>query len=216
MHPLDRGVMTLAAVAPEVASADIADWPLGRRNQALLETHIVTFGPQLQGWSVCSECDEKMEFEIDARVLLSEQQSVRTGRISFRDRVFRLPTSRDLAALQTEDDPNDAALALVQRCLSEGESVEQWRVEDTEPLGEAMAQADPMAEVRISFVCPKCENHSEETIDLVNFLWSEIEARAKRALWEVHAIASAYGWSEGEILSLSATRRANYMEMVHA
>jgi hypothetical protein len=31
---------------------------------------------------------------------------------------------------------------------------------------------------------------------------------------EIHAIASAYGWSEKEILALSDPRRAFYLEMV--
>jgi hypothetical protein len=34
-------------------------------------------------------------------------------------------------------------------------------------------------------------------------------------LWELHTLASAYGWSESESLALSDTRRAMYLEMVH-
>jgi hypothetical protein len=33
---------------------------------------------------------------------------------------------------------------------------------------------------------------------------------------DVHALASAYGWSEREILALSDTRRRLYLEMVSA
>jgi hypothetical protein len=77
-----------------------------------------------------------------------------------------------------------------------------------------MAQADPMAEIRVTVNCPACGNESEETLDIVTFLWAEIEGRAKRLLWEIHAIASAYGWTETEILALSDSRRALYVEMV--
>ncbi|HUD55174.1 MAG TPA: hypothetical protein VMR02_08095 [Terracidiphilus sp.] len=45
---------------------------------------------------------------------------------------------------------------------------------------------------------------------------TQIEARARRLLYEVHTLAAAYGWSEREILSLSAPRRALYLEMVRA
>jgi len=38
----------------------------------------------------------------------------------------------------------------------------------------------------------------------------------RRLLVEVHALASAYGWSEQEILSLSDARRRLYLEMVQA
>ncbi len=43
-----------------------------------------------------------------------------------------------------------------------------------------------------------------------------MEARAKRLLSEVHALASAYGWSEREILGLSVARREFYLGMVRA
>lgn len=42
----------------------------------------------------------------------------------------------------------------------------------------------------------------------------EISARARTLLVEVHQLASAYGWSEREILSLAPERRAPYLAMV--
>ena len=79
-----------------------------------------------------------------------------------------------------------------------------------------MALADPMAEIRLALNCVGCSNQWEETLDIASFLWTEIASRAKRLLREVHTIASAYGWTEGEILSLSEARRALYLEMVGA
>ena len=35
-------------------------------------------------------------------------------------------------------------------------------------------------------------------------------------LWEVHTLASAYGWCEAEILALSAVRGAGYLDMVQS
>ena len=45
-------------------------------------------------------------------------------------------------------------------------------------------------------------------------LWEEIEVRAHVLLGEVHRLASAYGWSEAQILALSPARRASYLAMV--
>ena len=50
--------------------------------------------------------------------------------------------------------------------------------------------------------------------DILSFFWGEIQICARRLLREVHALASAYGWTESEILSLSTTRRHAYLEMV--
>ena len=43
---------------------------------------------------------------------------------------------------------------------------------------------------------------------------SALDAWAKRVLEEVHTLASAYGWAQSEILSMSAARRRRYVAMV--
>jgi hypothetical protein len=45
-------------------------------------------------------------------------------------------------------------------------------------------------------------------------LWLEITARSQRLILEVHQLARTYGWTEAEILNLSAARRALYLKMV--
>jgi hypothetical protein len=79
-----------------------------------------------------------------------------------------------------------------------------------------MSLADPLAEIALSLDCPVCKNTCEEALDLPAFLWAEVEARARRILQEVHALALNYGWHESEILALSDTRRAMYLQMVQA
>ena len=79
-------------------------------------------------------------------------------------------------------------------------------------IGEAMASADPMAEIAFDFDCPGCGTAFREDLDLAAFLWKEIEVEAKRLLFEVHTLASAYGWREHEVLALSSARRAYYLE----
>ena len=41
-------------------------------------------------------------------------------------------------------------------------------------------------------------------------------SRAVQLLDEVHQLATAYGWTEAEILALSDTRRAAYLDRVTA
>ena len=74
--------------------------------------------------------------------------------------------------------------------------------EEIETIGERMAACDPLAEIRLNFDCPRCQASFEESLDLVSFLWAEIDSRARRLLASVHALASAYGWSEKEILAM--------------
>jgi hypothetical protein len=79
-----------------------------------------------------------------------------------------------------------------------------------------MAEADPQAEVRIALSCPGCSNQWSSVFDIVAFLWGEIEDWAQRLLLEVHALASAYGWSERDIVAMGPRRRRFYLEMVHS
>jgi hypothetical protein len=56
--------------------------------------------------------------------------------------------------------------------------------------------------------------HETTQLDTAALLWDEITARAGALLHEVHRLASAYGWSEAQILALSPARRARYLALV--
>jgi len=129
---------------------------------------------------------------------------------------FRLPTSRDLARAAREGDSRLAAIQLLESCRLEAGDKADWPDAELEEIGEALVSADPLAELRLRFDCVHCGHEWDESLDMVAFLWAEIEARAKRLLMEVHALAAVYGWTEKEILSLSARRRRLYLEMVTA
>ena len=215
MHPLDRGLLALSTALPEVTATSVADWPLGQRNRALLELYASAFGRGLQGWAECAKCGEKMEFELDTLQLAEPANSVGGDRVQWDGECYRLPTTRDLAEASREKTEEAATSALVRRCR-DGGADRALSAEEILSLGEALAAADPLAEVRVSLTCPVCESHAEETIDPVSFLWSQLEARARRVFWEIHHLATAYGWNEREILSLSPARRAQYLAMVQA
>ena len=87
---------------------------------------------------------------------------------------------------------------------------------DLEGIAATMAAADPLAEISVGFDCPICHSAREETLDLSDFFWTEIEWRARRLLSEVHALAIAYGWDEATILDMSDMRRTAYLRMVQS
>jgi hypothetical protein len=215
MHPLDQGALAIAAGFLETTDR-IADWPMGRRNRALAQLRCRWFAGTPRGWTSCPECAEKLEFELDARALAETAEPNPDATVEVRGWRFRLPTSRDLAALVRETDASSAVRGLLMRIgdggLGEGELSEQ----EMEAVGEQLAVADPLAEVRLSFVCPNCDSQFEESVDLPTFLWAELEAYVRRLLVDVHRLASAYGWSEAEILGMSSARRELYLDMVMA
>jgi hypothetical protein len=226
LQPLDRGLLAIHTAFPETRGENVADWPLGRRNRALVELRCSVFGSALQAWTACPQCGEKIELNMDSSAMI--RQSVPSAlefleTITVNGEKFRLPTSRDLARLaceeqQEEDSP--AAIRLLQACRIEEEKTEDsdqhWSEEQVEEIGEKMAEADPLAEILLSFRCPSCSTSSNGALDLPTFLWAEIEAVVRRLIVEIHILASAYGWTEREILSLSDARRRLYLEMVQS
>jgi len=81
---------------------------------------------------------------------------------------------------------------------------------------DALETLDPNADLALAVHCPDCGGASGAQLDAGILLWDEIDARARTLLAEVHALASAYGWSEGAILALDPARRASYLALVGA
>jgi hypothetical protein len=223
LHPLDRGLLAIHTAFPETRGETVADWPLGRRNRALVELRSSCFGPALQCWTACPQCGEKIELSMAADVIAPreehDQQPDQT--VTVNGEIFRLPTSRDLALVAREmahePDTGTAAAHLLRACrVAQEPAGKSWSEEELETIGESLAQADPLAEILLGFECPACLSTCSEALDLPTFLWAEIDALVRRLLLEVHTLASAYGWSEREILSLSDARRRLYLEMVQA
>jgi hypothetical protein len=218
-QPVDRALLTLGAAFPETPYDQLAQWRLGRRNRALAQWCCRWFGRTLRAWVTCVRCDEKLEFEIDGLAIgggAASDDEPAHQTIEVDGRTYRLPTSRDVAKAGGESDPRQAALRLVAQCRIEPDGIAEYSDEELERIGEAMAAADPMAETLLSLHCSNCGNEWQEPLDLVSFLWTEIEVRAKRLLLEVHVLARAYGWNETEVLSLSEFRRAHYLELAQS
>jgi hypothetical protein len=212
LHPLDRALLALAVAEPGEPYGALADWPLGRRNVALARLRRECFGSALTGWVACPRCGERLEFSFDAGMLL-EEGSDAAAQLSVDGRSFRPLTSRDLASVAAEIDERAAAHKLLRRCCAEESN---FTDEELEVLGERLAETDPTAETLLDFACAACGHRWREPLDIAAWLWAEIEARARRLLYDVHTLAAAYGWTEREILSLSEPRRAHYLELVQA
>jgi hypothetical protein len=168
----------------------------------------MTFGPEISGRSDCPECGKTMELSFNSSDFFSLTETGSPNEVlvegNGRELRFRLPTSVDLLAISSAEQ-------LLERCLLGGGD----RVTENlhAAVGEKMSGADPMADIHLALNCPNCQQAWNAPFDIVAFLWREISAAARRLLREVHMLASAYGWTETEILSLSPARRRAYLEL---
>jgi hypothetical protein len=85
-----------------------------------------------------------------------------------------------------------------------------------EALSRRMEELEPGASVGFNVTCPECAAQWTAPMDVGEVLWAELESRAERILLDVDVLARAYGWTEPEVLALSPTRRAAYLQLVGA
>ncbi len=212
LSPLDRGV--LAAQVAGVPASQAADLPLGERNRVLAQLYREHFGSALEGFTQCTECGEKLEFHFDVRQV-ADAPAREAGNLVVVGRwKFRLPTSRALALALNSGEEASAGQRLLVQCLEEPAGAVGWSEEEMAAIEEKLAEADSLAEILIAFKCPQCGADFEDALDLGSFLWSEIENSARQLFDDIHLLASAYGWTEDEVLRLSSMRREAYVRRI--
>lgn len=226
-NPVRRALTLLAVAWPEKSEEQWANVSIGERDGYLLRLRDEVFGCQLEATTVCPVCGERLQLSFSTQAIRAQapQPSSSDGRFRVEASGYevsaRLPTSADL--MEIADCPDGAGReVLLKRCLtalrSDGEVVDAAALPEqiVKTVIEQMAQADPQAEVQIALACPACSHSWSMVFDILSYVWSEIDDWAQRLLMEVHALASAYGWSERDIISMSARRRRLYLEMVGA
>jgi hypothetical protein len=221
--PLARPVAMLRAAGTVPAAADPAALPIGARDLELLSLREQAFGCDMTGVAACPDCSERVEIRFRTNDLRQpagsapDSLSLESGGYRVR---FHLPSSADLLSIEVVGDENEDGRRILERCVSEAtfDGAPVCAGDLPEPIQEAvataMAAADPQAEIELSLECPCCARHWTEILDIDTFFWTELQAWAARIVREIHQLASAYGWSEREILALPPLRRNTYLNLI--
>jgi hypothetical protein len=224
--PVDRALTLLSAASPETSRDELARLSIGRRDASLMTLREWIFGSQLVSVVVCPGCGQRPELNFnvsDVRVSSAPEWTTELAMaVSDYELQFRPPNSLDLAAVSGQPGVASHRQLLFERCLiaarrnGEPTTPDRLPAEVIDAVAKYLAQTDPQADVQLDISCPFCGERWQAAFDIVTFFWREIEAWAHRILREVDALASAYGWSEHDILALSPARRQFYLEMVGA
>lgn len=223
LHPIDRALTLLATVCPERGQEELAKLSIGQRDALLFAIRELTFGPHLEAFCECPSCGAELELSLNTADLLDGGQGPTDPELSLKsegfDIRFRPPNSLDLAA-SVNLGLAEGYKELLRRCVlqaSQGDTevaVESLPEAVTAVLASRMLESDPLSEVQLSLDCPACARSWSTLLDIGSFFWTELDWQARNLLREVDILARSYGWSEAEVLSLSARRRRRYIEMV--
>ncbi|GGJ08328.1 T4 family baseplate hub assembly chaperone [Streptomyces brasiliensis] len=218
--PAGRATLLHRTARPDLDPGALPRRPLGEREADLFALRRALFGERLQVRLECRACGADMEFDLDAGEFARSldgpgEHVVRLAEDGW-DVEFRLPAAADLAAAARAADPRAALLA---RCLVSAERDGTAVPADALPapvqrrIAEAVEAADPGADVALNVNCPECGAATRAELDIASYLWTELDAWARDVLLDVHLLATAYGWSEPEVLALSPLRRRYYLEL---
>lgn len=218
--PPARALLLLAAAHPATPPDAWPALSIGHRDMALLDLYAALFGPQLDAVADCPACGGRVEFAAPVAALRVDPGSGGAAELvagGYRLRL-RPPTSADLLALSDVASIAAAEALLLARCVSVeagGTETDQLPAPVIEAAVSALAELDPAADLRFDLLCPTCGHDWEPLFDVAAFLWAAIERWALLTLRDVHQLALAYGWGEGDVLALSPLRRQLYLEMAY-
>ncbi|MDB6084918.1 MAG: hypothetical protein JWN43_2799 [Gammaproteobacteria bacterium] len=216
-HALDRSALMCAWARPDLPVDAIADLPLGEITVILLRTRAACFGEQIRGHVDCEDCGQRLELTVSVGELLQPTAGSASREVSAAGIRCRVPCLRDLAAVASEGDVEHAARQMLARLLDNGgDDIPAMSEMTVREIEDALEKADPNADLAFEVRCDVCGHLGVAQLDAGELLWDEIDVRARGLLAEVHLLARAYGWTEREILGLSAKRRASYLSMVSA
>ncbi|MDQ1071891.1 T4 family baseplate hub assembly chaperone [Streptomyces canus] len=220
--PVGRALLLHRTARPDIDAGRLPSVPVGEREADLFALRRALFGERMQVRLACVACGEDMEFELDAGDLAgslggrSSAESVVRVQQDGWDVEFRLPGVADLTAVARSRDPREALLT---RCLvsavrdGAAATAGELPAPVQRRIAEAVEAADPGADLALNVACPECGQATRAELDIASYLWTELDAWARDVLLDVHLLATAYGWSEPEILALSPLRRRYYLEL---
>lgn len=223
-QPERWALLLLEAACPESPPEELERLSVGERDARLLSLREWAFGGGFTSLAACPACAEQLELSFAAEDVRAPPPSA-TGPfrlcVAEHELEFRLPDSLDLLAVSVQTDVDDARRELFERCVgvarSGGAEVSSTSLppEVVDAVSEEMDRLDPQGNVRLNVTCPRCGHGWHALFDICSYLRSELDSWARGLLWEVHLLATAYGWRESDTLALSPRRRRLYVQMVN-
>lgn len=191
---------------------------LGARNRRLLALHAALGDGPIEARLRCDQCGTDNSFAVPAADILAcpvPDPAVRVGiRVGSRRLTFRLPCMADLKAVAACD-PDEALGSIVARCTI-GRGADAVPAAALARLSARFEALDPAARIVVDLGCAECGSALRASVDLAEFVATAVDRLADQLQREIHLIASAYGWTEREILALPPSRRRRYVAMIAA
>ncbi len=161
----------------------------------------------------CPHCAAMVDVEVPvAAMALDDDVAVLAARRAGRNHgALRVPTVGDLVDAAALGTPEEAQALLAERCGLGEVDPEEWDAAITD-----LDESHPLLAPSCAVACPDCGEQFEATLDPVELCWAAVDAAAAEVIDDVVALASAFGWSEADVLAVPPRRRAMYRRLAEA
>jgi hypothetical protein len=194
------------------------DLPLGERLAALLALAGGDGSEPFAAMMRCVSCAETLEAPLAVADLLAYQARAAAPQplpLRVDDQhvlALRLPTARDLERWRDQGTPAEhLARELIQ---DDGTLPEPLPGAWLAAIEATLAGADPLVDFRLAIACPACGTSARYELDLQELALARLRATHTDLLRCVHRLASAYHWTEEQILAVPPSRRRAYLAMI--
>lgn len=180
--------------------------PIGARDSQLLQLWRRWFGASVPCLDTCPACERDVSFDLPLSALVAEYSPDPSPDSSD---AWRRLTTQDLLSVARLA-PEEARRTLTAAVTGEPNPDRSLEAE----VEEWLERHDPMARIDIELACAFCAGQWTRPFDIVEHLWSALRGAGRALLRDIHVLASAYHWSERDILALPPARRRAYIAMI--
>jgi hypothetical protein len=196
--------LLVACAEPPVERAVAARLPISVRIRAVLRL-AATEVPIVELACTCA-CGEQLELALPLAEVATDPPHVADA-VEVDGRTVRVPTGEHQHAAEASAITGALGIArlLVDCDLTAGE---------LRAIDAALDAADPLVCFHITACCPACGAAFRRDVDLEAIAHRHLAAAQHQLLDAIHRLASAYHWTEREVLALPRRRRAHYLARI--
>ena len=206
----------LDAEGRQLEQDELMAWTVSRRLQALLAVTIATRGDRWVLTAHCGtpDCGAPMDLPLSLVGFSREADptDITCTLPDGRSLDVAVPTGKDQLAWLASGDAGPGAI--VDRLVTLPPDVADIAPDWLDAIEAALEQADPLTTLEIETACPECGAETSVPLDLEARCLALLAAERPRLLDDIHALATTYHWSEGEIMAIPPDRRQQYLARI--
>jgi hypothetical protein len=151
-------------------------------------------------------CEAALEVTLPLDRIAADPDQV-ADQVEVAGRRVRVPTGADQHRVAAGETP----AALAGSLLADGEPI---GAELVPAIDRALAAADPLVAFFVTTTCPGCGHSLDRDVDLEALALERLARAQAELVAAVHRLATAYHWTEAEVLALPPRRRRWYLALI--